>query len=62
VPCRLPSTVTYTYDHAIEPRGLATKTTDSVASVFQATLGLVKHQDADLISAGLVVSGQLDWF
>ncbi|MFF3316223.1 DNRLRE domain-containing protein [Streptomyces sp. NPDC003035] len=32
-----PSTITYTYDHAAEPRGLATKTTDSVAGVFQAT-------------------------
>ncbi|NED17956.1 RHS repeat-associated core domain-containing protein [Streptomyces sp. SID9913] len=32
-----PSTVTYTYDTAVEPRGLATKTTDSIAGVFQAT-------------------------
>ncbi|NNJ06746.1 RHS repeat-associated core domain-containing protein [Streptomyces sp. PKU-MA01144] len=32
-----PSTVTYTYDTAVEPRGLATKTTDSVAGAFQAT-------------------------
>ncbi|MGW1268799.1 DNRLRE domain-containing protein [Streptomyces sp. NPDC002491] len=32
----VPSTVTYTYDHAAEPRGLATRTTDSVAGVFQA--------------------------
>ncbi|MFD4157732.1 DNRLRE domain-containing protein [Streptomyces hydrogenans] len=31
-----PSTVTYTYDTAVEPRGLATKTTDSIAGVFQA--------------------------
>ncbi|MFP1628972.1 RHS repeat-associated core domain-containing protein [Streptomyces sp. 5K101] len=31
-----PSTVTYTYDHAVEPRGLATKATDSVAGIFQA--------------------------
>ncbi|WP_326752880.1 DNRLRE domain-containing protein [Streptomyces hirsutus] len=30
-----PSTVTHTYDHAVEPRGLVTKTTDSVAGVFQ---------------------------
>ncbi|MFJ5900096.1 hypothetical protein ACIQFZ_32725 [Streptomyces sp. NPDC093064] len=27
----VPSTVTYTYDHTAEPRGMATKTTDSVA-------------------------------
>ncbi len=33
----VPSTVTYTYDHTAEPRGLATKTTDSIAGVFQAT-------------------------
>ncbi|MCK8676122.1 sugar-binding protein [Streptomyces lichenis] len=32
-----PSTVTYAYDTAVEPRGLATKTTDSIAGVFQAT-------------------------
>ncbi|MFE4620243.1 DNRLRE domain-containing protein [Streptomyces sp. NPDC056747] len=31
-----PSTVTYTYDTAVEPRGLATKTTDSIAGVFEA--------------------------
>ncbi|WP_237527769.1 RHS repeat-associated core domain-containing protein [Streptomyces sp. SID2119] len=33
----VPSTVAYTYDHNAEPRGLATKTTDSVAGAFQAT-------------------------
>ncbi|MFB7456694.1 DNRLRE domain-containing protein [Streptomyces sp. NPDC056188] len=33
----VPSTLTYTYDHAAEPRGLATKTTDSVAGAFSAT-------------------------
>ncbi|WP_327372338.1 DNRLRE domain-containing protein [Streptomyces sp. NBC_01217] len=33
----VPSTVTLTYDHAAEPRGLVTKTTDSIAGVFQAT-------------------------
>ncbi|WP_432122460.1 DNRLRE domain-containing protein, partial [Streptomyces sp. S1] len=32
----VPSTVTYTYDATIEPRGLATKTTDSVAGAFEA--------------------------
>ncbi|MER5466894.1 DNRLRE domain-containing protein, partial [Streptomyces sp. NPDC002668] len=32
-----PSTVTLTYDHAAEPRGLVTKTTDSIAGAFQAT-------------------------
>ncbi|MGW3167865.1 DNRLRE domain-containing protein [Streptomyces sp. NPDC001142] len=31
----VPSTVTYTYDHAAEPRGMATKTTDSVAGAFE---------------------------
>ncbi|MGW6396196.1 DNRLRE domain-containing protein [Streptomyces sp. NPDC055103] len=31
-----PSTVTYTYDTTIEPRGLATKTTDSIAGAFEA--------------------------
>ncbi|MFJ7769380.1 DNRLRE domain-containing protein [Streptomyces sp. NPDC097107] len=31
-----PSTVTYTYDHTIEPRGLVTKTTDSIAGAFSA--------------------------
>lgn len=30
----VPSTVTYTYDHSAEPRGLATKTVDSVAGAF----------------------------
>lgn len=30
-----PSTVTYTYDHTAEPRGLATKTTDSIAGAFE---------------------------
>jgi RHS repeat-associated protein len=34
-----PSTVTYTYDHTAEPRGMATKATDSVAGAFQATYG-----------------------
>ncbi len=33
----VPSTVTYTYDHTAEPRGLATKTTDSIAGAFSAT-------------------------
>ncbi|WP_282694234.1 DNRLRE domain-containing protein [Streptomyces sp. CC208A] len=32
----VPSTVTYTYDHAVEPRGLPTRTTDSVAGAFEA--------------------------
>lgn len=32
----MPSTVTYTYDTAIEPRGLATKAADSIAGTFQA--------------------------
>ncbi|WP_078957674.1 DNRLRE domain-containing protein [Streptomyces glaucescens] len=32
-----PSTVTYTYDHTAEPRGLATRITDSVAGAFSAT-------------------------
>ncbi|MGW4031211.1 DNRLRE domain-containing protein [Streptomyces sp. NPDC004838] len=32
-----PSTVTYTYNHTTEPRGLATKTTDSIAGDFEAT-------------------------
>lgn len=31
-----PSVVTYTYDTAIEPRGMSTKTTDSVAGAFEA--------------------------
>ncbi|MFC8095414.1 DNRLRE domain-containing protein [Streptomyces sp. NPDC057301] len=31
-----PSTTTYTYDHTLEPRGLPTKSTDSVAGTFQA--------------------------
>ncbi|MFB8772439.1 DNRLRE domain-containing protein [Streptomyces broussonetiae] len=33
----VPSTVTYTYDHTAEPRGLATRTTDSVAGAFSVT-------------------------
>lgn len=33
----MPSTVTYTYDTAIEPRGPATKAADSIAGTFQAT-------------------------
>ncbi|MFF3316209.1 DNRLRE domain-containing protein [Streptomyces sp. NPDC003035] len=32
-----PSTVTYTYDHDTEPRGLVTGTNDSVAGTFQVT-------------------------
>ncbi|MCX5201568.1 DNRLRE domain-containing protein [Streptomyces sp. NBC_00237] len=32
-----PSTVTYTYDHNAEPRGLVTRTSDSVAGDFSAT-------------------------
>ncbi|MFD8972897.1 DNRLRE domain-containing protein [Streptomyces sp. NPDC059593] len=32
----VPSTVTYTYDSAVEPRGLVTKSTDSVAGSFEA--------------------------
>ncbi|WP_190125523.1 RHS repeat protein [Streptomyces inusitatus] len=33
----VPSAVTYTYDHTAEPRGLVTRSTDSVAGHFQAT-------------------------
>jgi RHS repeat-associated protein len=33
----VPSTVTYTYDHTAEPRGMATKATDSIAGSFSAT-------------------------
>ncbi|MFI5755440.1 DNRLRE domain-containing protein [Streptomyces sp. NPDC051569] len=33
----VPSTITYTYDHTAEPRGLATRTVDSIAGTFQAT-------------------------
>ncbi|MEU9236117.1 DNRLRE domain-containing protein [Streptomyces subrutilus] len=33
----VPSNVTYIYDHGIEPRGLPTKVTDSVAGAFQAS-------------------------
>ncbi|MFI5757046.1 RHS repeat-associated core domain-containing protein [Streptomyces sp. NPDC051569] len=33
----VPSVLTFTYDHTVEPRGLATKLTDSVAGVFSAT-------------------------
>ncbi|MFJ4880826.1 DNRLRE domain-containing protein [Streptomyces sp. NPDC088745] len=33
----VPSTVIYTYDHAVEPRGLVTRTSDSVAGDFSAT-------------------------
>ncbi|WP_374200181.1 DNRLRE domain-containing protein, partial [Streptomyces sp. AC555_RSS877] len=32
----VPSTVTYTYDHTAEPRGLVTKTSDSIAGDFSA--------------------------
>ncbi|WP_405511217.1 DNRLRE domain-containing protein [Streptomyces anulatus] len=32
----VPSTVVHTYDHSAEPRGLVTKTTDSIAGVFTA--------------------------
>ncbi|MGW2965060.1 DNRLRE domain-containing protein [Streptomyces sp. NPDC001220] len=33
----IPSSVTYTYDHTAEPRGLATKAVDSVAGTFTAS-------------------------
>ncbi|MER6349795.1 DNRLRE domain-containing protein [Streptomyces sp. NPDC001595] len=33
----VPSTVTYTYDHTAEPRGLVTRTSDSIAGDFSAT-------------------------
>ncbi|MFF3093320.1 RHS repeat-associated core domain-containing protein [Streptomyces cyaneofuscatus] len=33
----VPSVLTFTYDHTAEPRGLATRLTDSVAGVFSAT-------------------------
>ncbi|MEU6979917.1 DNRLRE domain-containing protein [Streptomyces sp. NPDC046371] len=44
-----PSTVTYTYDHTVEPRGLLVRTTDSVAGSFEA------RYDAD----GSVISQKL---
>ncbi|MFE5853596.1 RHS repeat-associated core domain-containing protein [Streptomyces sp. NPDC056500] len=33
----VPSNVVYTYDHTLEPRGLATKVTDSIAGAFHAS-------------------------
>jgi RHS repeat-associated protein len=44
-----PSTVTYTYDHNAEPRGLVTRTSDSVAGDFSATY----DQDGSIASEKL---------
>ncbi|CAM5677392.1 RHS repeat-associated protein OS=Streptomyces griseomycini OX=66895 GN=FHS37_007272 PE=4 SV=1 [Streptomyces griseomycini] len=45
----VPSTVTYTYDHSTEPRGLATIMTDSVAGTFKASYDV----DGDLVKETL---------
>ncbi|MEV2201894.1 RHS repeat-associated core domain-containing protein [Streptomyces fradiae] len=50
-----PSTVTYTYDHTAEPRGMATKTTDSVAGVFQATYDADGSVSSEKLPGGYTV-------
>ncbi|MFE0035664.1 RHS repeat-associated core domain-containing protein [Streptomyces sp. NPDC059015] len=51
-----PSTVTYTYDHTVEPRGLATKTTDSVAGAFQATYDAAGQVKTEKLPGGYTLT------
>ncbi|WSN30219.1 sugar-binding protein [Streptomyces uncialis] len=56
----VPSTVTYTYDHQAEPRGLATSTTDSVAG----EIGTVYNADGavtkETLPGGHTLSQEID--
>ncbi|MGW5599498.1 RHS repeat-associated core domain-containing protein [Streptomyces rochei] len=51
-----PSTVTYTYDAAAEPRGLATKATDSVAGSFQVTYDADGSPSSEKLPGGYSLS------
>ncbi|MCQ1576110.1 DNRLRE domain-containing protein [Streptomyces parvus] len=52
----VPSTVTYTYDHDAEPRGLATATTDSVAGTFRATYDADESVAAEKLPGGYTLT------
>ncbi|MEV5011439.1 RHS repeat-associated core domain-containing protein [Streptomyces sp. NPDC055692] len=56
----VPSTVTYTYDHNAEPRGLATRTTDSVAGAFQATYDADGSVSSEKLPGGYTLKQTLD--
>ncbi|MFJ4873336.1 DNRLRE domain-containing protein [Streptomyces sp. NPDC088757] len=51
-----PSTVTYTYDHTAEPRGLATKTTDSIAGAFQPTYDADGSVSSEKLPGGYILT------
>ncbi|GAA0432236.1 DNRLRE domain-containing protein [Streptomyces luteireticuli] len=52
----VPSTVTYTYNHEAEPRGLATRTTDSVAGTFQATYDADSSVETEKLPGGYTLT------
>ncbi|MFJ2915775.1 DNRLRE domain-containing protein, partial [Streptomyces sp. NPDC087228] len=56
----VPSTVTLTYDHAAEPRGLVTKTTDSIAGAFQATYDADGSVAAEKLPGGYTLTQNED--
>lgn len=55
-----PSTVIYTYDHTIESRGLATKTTDSIAGAFQATYDADGSVSSEKLPGGYTLTSTED--
>ncbi|WP_329255026.1 DNRLRE domain-containing protein [Streptomyces canus] len=56
----VPSTVTYTYDHAVEPRGLATKTTDSVAGAFETAYDADGAVISERLPGGYTLAQEID--
>lgn len=55
-----PSTTTYTYDTTAEPRGLATKVTDSVAGAFHATYDADREVVTEKLPGGVTLARTRD--
>ncbi|MFJ9428388.1 DNRLRE domain-containing protein [Streptomyces sp. NPDC101490] len=55
-----PSTVTYTYDTSVEPRGLATRITDSVAGAFETRYGADGSVTTEQLPGGYTLSVEED--
>ncbi|SFY45252.1 hypothetical protein [Streptomyces atratus] len=56
----VPSTQTYTYDHAAEPRGLATRITDSAAGVFSGTYDADATLTSEKLPGGYTLAVRVD--
>ncbi|MFI1730092.1 DNRLRE domain-containing protein [Streptomyces acidicola] len=56
----IPSALTYTYDHAAEPRGLATKVTDSVAGTFTVSYDADGNLIEEKLPGGYTLAQTLD--